>query len=96
VRETLVPNSRSSRDGVEVEETRALADGGRRVTKEVRLRARDGSTRAWREEVRLYAAAELEPALDRAGIALEAVQGDFDGSALRASSPRQILVGRRR
>jgi len=96
VRKDLVPSSSSARGGLEIEERRSLADGGRRVIKDVRLRARDGSARSWREEVRLYSAAELEPDLDRAGIALEAVHGDFDGSALAASSPRQILLGRRR
>ncbi len=96
VRTDLVPLSSSSRAGLEVEERRSLADGGRRVIKEVRHRASDGSTRSWREDVRLYAAAELEPWLAAAGIGIEAVRGDFDGSAASDRSPRQILVGRRR
>ena len=96
VRADLVPFSSSSRGDLAIEERRSLADGGRRVIKEVRRRARDGSVRSWREDVRLYAAAELEPWLAAAGMDLEAVRGDFDGSAASAGAPRQILVGRRR
>ena len=96
VRSELVPATRSSRDGLEIEERRELADGGRRVIKEIRLRARDGTTRSWREDVRLYSLDELEPGLARAGISVEAVHGDFDGSPPDARAPRQILVGRRR
>lgn len=96
VRKDLVPASSSSRGGLEIEERRSLADGGRRVIKDVRLRARDGSARSWREEVRLYSAAELAPDLDRAEILLDTLHGDFDGSAHSPASPRQILVGRKR
>jgi SAM-dependent methyltransferase len=96
VRAELVPFSSSSRGDLAIEERRSLADGGRRVIKEVRHRASDGTIRSWREDVRLYAAAELEPWLAAAGIGLDSVRGDFDGSAVSARSPRQILVGRRR
>jgi SAM-dependent methyltransferase len=96
VRSELVAISTASRAGFEIEERRSLADGGRRVIKEVRHRAPDGSSRTWSEDVRLYGAAELEPWLARAGIRLEAVRGDFDGSTASALAPRQILVGRRR
>ena len=96
VRSELVPATRSTREGLEIEERRSLADDGRRVLKDVRLRARDGTTRSWREDVRVYELSELEPGLARAGIAVEAVHGDFDASPRDARSPRQILVGRRR
>ena len=96
VRADLVPFSVSSGAGLEIEERRSLADGGRRVIKEVVHRARDGSIRSWREDVRLYSAAELEPWLGEVGIGFEAAFGDFDGSAVSPRSPRQILFGRRR
>ena len=96
VRVDLVPLSRSSRGGLEIEERRSLEDGGRRVVKEVRVRGRDGAMRRWREDVRLYEPAELEPWLGGAGIALEAVHGDFDASPPTDRSARRILVGRKR
>ena len=96
VRATLVPASTASRGGVEIEERRSLAEGGRRVRKEIRLTGRDGAVRSWSEDVRLYAASELEPWVRSAGLALEVFHGDFDGSALGPESPRQILVGSRR
>ena len=96
VRSTLVPLSRIEREGIGIEERRKLADGGRRVQKEVRLRARDGTQSAWTEDVRLYEAVELEPWLLGAGLALNAAYGGFDGSTLAPDSPRQILRARRR
>lgn len=96
VRSELVPVSSVTRGGHVIEERRSLDDGGRRVVKQVRHRAPDGSTGSWREDVRLYAVEELAPRLEEAGIALEAVFGDFDGSGASARAPRQILVGRRR
>jgi len=96
VRATLVPRSVTERNGITVEEARSLTDGGRRVQKEVELRARDGSTTSWREDVRLYEAAELAPWLAEAGLHLRASHGDFDGSPASASAPRQILLACRR
>ena len=96
VRSTLVAHSVTERDGIAIEERRSLSDGGRRVQKEVELRARDGSTTSWREDVRLYEASELVPLLSDAGLDLRAQYGDFAGSHLSAASPRQILVASRR
>jgi SAM-dependent methyltransferase len=96
VRANLVPRSRSERDGIETEERRALMEDGRRVVKDVRLQARDGSTRAWREDVRLYDIEDLSPMLARSCLDLAAAHGDFDASPLSAASPRQILLARRR
>src|SRR5262245_15801702 len=45
VRASLVPRSEVFRAGLRIEERRSLADGGRRVVKDVRVRAADGSTR---------------------------------------------------
>ena len=96
IRATLVPASTASRGGVEIEERRSLAEGGRRVRKEIRLKGRDGAVRSWLEDVRLYDASELEPWFRGAGLAFESVHGDFDGSELGRASPRQILVGSKR
>ncbi len=52
---------------------------------------------AWRTEIRyrVYALAELEWMLARAGLVLDAAYGDFDGSALTADSPRCLALARR-
>jgi hypothetical protein len=49
----------------------------------------------WREEVRLYEPAELMRWLDAAGLRQSAACGDFDGSPLSASSPRQLVFAER-
>ncbi len=91
VRAGLVPESVRERDGFLLHERRALAEGGRRVTKEVRLERRgEPGARRWREDVRLYEPDELALLGRAAGLALERWAGDFDGSPLAPASPRQI------
>ena len=96
VRATLVPESLTRRAGLELHERRALAAGGRRVQKDVRARAADGSERRWREDVRLYEPEELGPLLAGAGLALVRVEGDFDGRPAGSDAPRQIVWARRK
>ena len=91
IRAGIVPESRTERGGAVLEERRHLEQGGRRVVKDVVLRLDGGAARSWRESVRLYDTLELEKLALQRGLALLGVQGDFDGSALRAQSPRQIL-----
>jgi len=95
VRAGLVPNSEVFRAGLRIEERRSLADDGRRVVKEVRVRAEDGSTRTWREDVRLYEVPDLVAILPGTGLGLLHAHGDLDGSPWSADSPRQILWLRR-
>jgi SAM-dependent methyltransferase len=96
VRASLVPRSESRRGEFHVEESRSLKEGGRRVVKEVRVRSADGSARSWREDVRLYEIADLRAVLAGIPYEIRDAWGDFDGSALSESSPRQILRLRRR
>ena len=95
VRATLVPRTRRERGGLEVVETRTLADGGRTVRKEVRLRGPQRDERAWTEEVRMYESAEIAGLLSRCGLDLVEALGDFDGTPLSPSSPRQVLRARK-
>lgn len=97
VRDTLVPRSERRVGALTLVETRALTAAGRRVHKEVRVTADDGRTWGWHEDVRLYGAGELEPALRAAGLVLERVDGDFDGRVFAGAgpAPRQILWLRR-
>ncbi|HEX6882265.1 MAG TPA: methyltransferase domain-containing protein [Planctomycetota bacterium] len=91
VRATLVPESFTARPGVELRERRYLERAGRRVVKEVEARAADGQARHWREDVRLYERAELDPLLGRNGLALRRVEGDYDGRSHGPDAPRQIV-----
>jgi SAM-dependent methyltransferase len=91
IRAGLVPASSREVEGGVLEERRALADGGRRVTKEVRLIAPDGGERRWREDVRMYEHAELLAMTSARGLQLTRVEGDFDGAAFGPSAPRQLL-----
>jgi SAM-dependent methyltransferase len=96
VRAALVPSTQTVRGGLRIEERRALADEGRRVVKEVSVRAQDGSTRRWREDVRLYELEELKEILAGTALEIRAVHGDFDGADPSPDSIRQILWLRRR
>jgi hypothetical protein len=89
--------SESSREGRDflIRETRALADGGRRVTQEVELRFAEGGIRRWREDVRLYEEAEMRSLLAGRGMAIEALHGDFDGGPFGADSKRLLITARR-
>jgi SAM-dependent methyltransferase len=95
IRAGLVPHTRSERDGHVLDETRSLADGGRRVVKEVVLETPAGEVRRWREDVRLYDGDELERLLAAVGLAVERVTGGFDGAPFGPASERQIVAARR-
>jgi SAM-dependent methyltransferase len=96
VRSTLVARSEAERSGLKIQERRSLADQGRRVQKEVRVVSADGSSSVWREDVRLYEAADLAPWLSDAGLDLRDAFGDLAGTDLTRASPRQVLVACRR
>jgi SAM-dependent methyltransferase len=86
----------SSREGQDflVRETRTLADGGKRVIKDVELRLSDGGLRRWREDVRLYVEAEMRSLLAGRGLSVSAVHGDFDGRPFGPSAPRMLISAR--
>ncbi|HUR27726.1 MAG TPA: class I SAM-dependent methyltransferase [Planctomycetota bacterium] len=87
----------SSREGQDflVREARTLADGGRRVVKDVELRLADGGLRRWREDVRLYEEAEMRSLLGGRGLSVSAVHGDFDGRPFAPDAPRMLISARR-
>ncbi|MEW6072106.1 MAG: class I SAM-dependent methyltransferase [Planctomycetota bacterium] len=95
VRATLVPESRTERDGRALVERRRLEEWGRRVVKEVLLRAPDGTERSWREDVRLYGPEELRALLAPRGLEVQRVEGDFDGRPPAADAPRCIVWAER-
>jgi len=65
-----------------------------RVQKEIEVR-RGGSTETFRESVRAYTAEELTEMFRGAGLAVENLWGDFDGSPLAPDSPRLIVLARK-
>lgn len=91
VRASLVPHSTRSGQGFELEERRSLAADGRRVLKQVELRVPGRPPRRWREDVRLYDAAELDALLAAAGLVSTREFGDFDGRASGPREPRRIV-----
>ena len=66
-----------------------------RVEKEIEV-CRDGATETFRESVRGYAPEELTALFERMGLTVEAVWGDFDGSAVGRDCPRLILLASKR
>lgn len=94
LRSALVPESCTTRGALEIRERRRLERGGTRVVKDVRVRAADGSERAWREDVRLFEPAELPGLLARTGLTLLRSEGDFDGRPFTPEAPRQIVWAR--
>lgn len=92
VRATLVPESRSAREGASIVERRALADDGRRVRKSVRVEGPEGHVKEWIEDVRLYRRDELAELASARGLALEELWGDFDGRLFDDDSERQIAL----
>lgn len=95
VRASLVPRSQRRVGDSTLTEIRTLGDAGRRVTKEVVLRAPDGTARSWREEVRMYESREIQSLAAAVGFALERAHGSFEGAPAGAEAPRQILHLRR-
>ncbi|WP_419191093.1 class I SAM-dependent methyltransferase [Saltatorellus ferox] len=96
IREGLQPSSREARDGIVLESERALTDGGRRVTKTVRLTLASGEMRTWHEDVRMYEPEELDGLLEAVGVRTIRRAGAFDGRPFEsASAERQIVVARR-
>lgn len=96
IRAGLVPESDRVQAGVRMLESRALEDGGRRVTKRVRLEHPDGRVDTWHEDVRMYEPVEIQGLLDQRGIDVEATYGNFEGDDFGPESDRQLLLGRMR
>lgn len=95
VRANLQPRTSAQRGGFQLDEERALADGGRRVTKQVTFTHADGRTRTWREDVRMYETEEMERLLAGRGLAVTHVDGGYAGEPAGPRAPRQIVRARR-
>ncbi len=97
VRASLVPESISRlADGSEVCQRRRVNEETCRVEKDILITGPDGDQRRFRESVRLYTRGEMATMIDRSGLCLDTVYGDFiEGETHDGTSPRMILVGRK-
>ena len=94
IRAGLVPKSEREQGGARLIERRALEDGGRRVTKEVRLEHPDGRVHRWREDVRMYEPAEVLELLQARGVRVTGTYGSFAGALFDPEAERQLVFAR--
>jgi ubiquinone/menaquinone biosynthesis C-methylase UbiE len=87
----LVPEESRSTPDRQYRIRRWWKEDTRRIEKEIEVR-RGGSTENFRESVRAYTAEELARMVERAGLRVENLWGDFDGSPVGPDSPRLILL----
>lgn len=95
VLEGLVANETREMEGGVAEIERWFDEATERVNKRICIRADDGEERNFLESVRAYTEPEVTIGLKWAGLELDELYGDFDGSPHRPESDRLILVGRR-
>jgi ubiquinone/menaquinone biosynthesis C-methylase UbiE len=91
----LVPEESRSTGERQYTIRRSWNDATRRVEKEIEVR-RGGSTEIFRESVRGYTQEELARMFEGAGLCVEAVWGDFDGSPAGPECPRLIVLAGKR
>jgi SAM-dependent methyltransferase len=92
VRRGLVRRDSRQVGGQRVVQERRLSDDGRFVVKTIAL---DGEGRHFLERVRLFERTDLEAMLERAGLHVDRVFGDYDGGAHDGTSPRLLIVAAR-
>jgi SAM-dependent methyltransferase len=93
VRETLIPHSERQAEDLTIQEDRWLDEISLRVNKLTRVVREDVLIAETRESVQLYAPETLCALLSSAGLATDAIYGDYDGAAIDADQPRMILLG---
>ncbi|UVI31911.1 class I SAM-dependent methyltransferase [Paenibacillus spongiae] len=91
----LVPHSERTDEetGLHIDERRMIEDGA--VVKRISIGQPGGDKRHYEERVRLYTLDWFGKVLDEAGLTLERVYGDYDGSSYsETESKRMIMIGR--
>ena len=92
VRKHLVPHSARADDGLTIDERRTI--DGPFVRKRITITDGAGCQRLYDEQVRLLELVDFEHMLRSAGLRLERVYGDYDGSPYdEATSRRLIMLG---
>ncbi len=93
VARTLVERDQQQRGGVQIVQKRWIEGG--RVHKAIHLD--DGTqSEAFRESVRLFTRADFADMYAEADLEIEQVFGDYDGGPHSATSPRTILLARKK
>ncbi|MEX2527390.1 MAG: class I SAM-dependent methyltransferase [Gemmatimonadota bacterium] len=95
VRSGLPFHDEDHAEGMHVRQDRRLVDGGRVVEKQITIQRKGEPRLEFQERVRLYEPEELAGMLESAGLPPQSTFGAYDGSALKADSPRCILLGRK-
>jgi SAM-dependent methyltransferase len=88
----LVPLSEREENGVKIREERWLE--GDVVCKRILVSDNRGS-RQYEERVKMYAREQMERMMQRVGLSVEQVWGDFEGNPHTEHSQRMIIAGRR-
>ena len=92
VRRSLVPRDERPIGTLTVEQEREISADGRFVRKTITI---GELGRTFVERVRLFEPSELVALCTQAGFTVDAVLGDYDGTAMRPAAPRTILFARR-
>lgn len=95
----LVPRSESRRGDLHILQERTYDPVRSRVEKTITLtseKPEETSIRTFRESVGLFPLRQMREFFEEAGMTVTRALGDFDGSDFSESSPRMILIGRRR
>lgn len=90
VRANLVPHSMRADGGMRIDERRTI--DGAFVRKRITITDEAGGRRAYDEQVRLLELSEFERMFRAAGLQLERVYGDYDGSAYDESASRRLIM----
>jgi SAM-dependent methyltransferase len=92
----LTPSSERTSGDLRIRERRALVDGGRRLTKDVRILRGGRAVESYRESLILYRPSELDELLGTVGLWPVARWGSEEGGAFDGErSPRYIVLVRR-
>jgi len=89
----LVPESVREHEGFTIREKRWISEVRRRVNKTTRLCKGNDILGEWGESVQLYEATEFRALLDRGGLEVDRVFGDYTGAPMDAERPRMIVIG---
>jgi SAM-dependent methyltransferase len=93
VLEELVAREAQERDGYQIDIQRWFDQRTQRVNKRIRVHAADRGSRTFLESVRAYTRDEVVEALERAGLEVRRLYGNFAAEDFQSDSERLILVG---
>lgn len=93
VQKHINPLTERQENGVTIREERTL--DGDYVKKKI-IVTEGSDERIYRERVKMYPREEMQEMIERSGLVVERIFGDYDRSDYTADSPRMIFFGRKR